>query len=114
MNLDATDIAVVGGGGTAGLTFMLGIVQRYVSPRLEAQRDRIISVEAEVKALDVKLDGLSKDIERSRSKSQEFTSFKIAEVHSKFEALLAKQGEDLSAIRAALAEIKGEMKARNS
>ena len=100
--MTGTEMAVLGGAGGGALTFVLGVVQRYVSPRLEA----------EARTADAKAETMMRDIEKSRSRSQEFTSLKIAEVHAKFEALMAKQGEDLSDIKAALAEIKGEMKAR--
>ena len=112
MSMTGTEMAVLGGAGGGALTFVLGVVQRYVSPRFEAQAERIARLEAEARTADAKAETMMRDIEKSRSRSQEFTSLKIAEVHAKFEALMAKQGEDLSDIKAALAEIKGEMKAR--
>lgn len=112
--MDPTDMAIVGTGGTAGLGFVLGVVQRYVQPRIDAMRDRISASEAAIVKLNDSLDVANKEKSEDIRKQQEFTSLKIAEVHNKLENLTQGLANDVTQIKSDLAYIKGELRGGRS
>lgn len=98
MHLDATDMAIVGGGGTAGLTFVLGVVQRYVGPRLEALRERIERLEADNKEM------------RERCDEFDITSRKErADLDARLTAKITHGHDRINPLEAAVARIQGKL-----
>ena len=110
MHMDGTDMAILGGGGTAALGFVLGVVQRYVGPRLEAMRDRLQRLETAVAAAADKLDAAERAQALGDLEGQKFTSLKIAEVHTKIEALFETQGRDIGEMKTTLARLEERIK----
>ena len=108
MNLDAGDIAVVGGGGTAALGFVLGVVTRYVSPRLSALSGRIEKLESGLGRVDEKHDLLLDRVKEGLLEQREITGKKVTEVLLKLDAELADLRMDISTVREGLGYLRGK------
>ena len=100
MHMDGGDIAVVTGGGAASLTFVLGVVQRYVGPRLDALRDRTKKLEAENAALQRRCDEIAENAAKARSELREHVGTIVTKAHDR-----------LNPIEASVSELKGELRA---
>jgi chromosome segregation ATPase len=83
MHLDGEDMAIVGGGGTAALGFVLGVVQRYVSPRLDALRERLAKVEADNEKLEKRLLDSEQDAHRLREDLDAKLTAKVTHLHDR-------------------------------
>lgn len=96
--MGADDFAVVGGGGTAALGFVLGVVQRYVAPRFEALRERVAKLEAENAALQTRCDTIAAESANERAKVRESAGVMVTKAHDR-----------INALEAATARIDGKM-----
>ena len=74
--MTGTDMALLGGGSTEALTFVLGVVQRYVSPRIEALRDRVAKIEERQADLDHQIDERKQRRSASSKSSRALRSLK--------------------------------------
>ena len=80
MSMDGGDLAILGGGGTAALGFVLGVVQRYVGPRLNAVRERLEKAEENLARIDEKHDALLDRMKAGLLEQREITGDVRAEL----------------------------------
>lgn len=108
MSLDAGDLAVVGGGTTAALGFVLGVVTRYVSPRLSALSDRVEKIESGIDRVDEKHDLLLERVKDGLLEQREVTGQKVTEVHLKVDSEVADLRKEISTVREGLGYLRGK------
>lgn len=83
MHLDGEDMAIVGGGGTAALGFVLGVVQRYLSPRLDALRERLAKAESDCEKLEQRLLDSETAANRLREELDAKLTAKVTHLHDR-------------------------------
>ena len=108
MQMDAGDLAVVGGGGTAALGFVLGVVQRYVGPRLAALRERVEKIETSIGRVDEKHDALLDKVKAGLLEQREITGHKVTEVHNKMDKELGDIRSEISKVRETVGYLRGK------
>ena len=99
MAMDGADIGIISGGGTAALGFVLGVVQRYVAPRLTALRERLDKLEERLYQMDKRQDELQDSLKAGLLEQREITGLKVTEAHIKLD-------KESAAIRAELAKVR--------
>tara|TARA_R110000796_G_scaffold27577_12_gene75966 strand:+ start:2414 stop:2791 length:378 start_codon:yes stop_codon:yes gene_type:complete len=116
--MTGTDMAIIGGGGTTALAFVLGVVQRYVGPRLDALKERVVKLEEANEKLE---DRLSRTIESggaARASLVTELTAKITHGHDRINPLealpdkvdgLARKCERIPDLAASVARIEGKM-----
>ena len=108
MSLDGGDLAILGGGGTAALGFVLGVVQRYVGPRLSALRERVEKVEAAVSRVDEKHDALLEKTKAGLLEQRDITGKKVTEVHNKMDKDMGALRSEVSKVRETVGYLRGK------
>jgi hypothetical protein len=106
--MDSGDIAILGGGGTAALGFVLGVVTRYVQPRLAALSDRISKIEVKLEKVDDGLDSLALGIQEGLLEQREVTGVKVTEVHVKLDSTASGLRNEISKLRESLGYLRGK------
>ena len=107
MPMDNGDLAILGGGGTAALGFVLGVVQRYVGPRLAALRERIEKLEISVSRIDEKHDSLLERMKGGLLEQREITGQKVTEVHNKMDKELGDIRAEIAKVRETVGYLRG-------
>ena len=107
MSMDGGDIAIISGGGTAALGFILGVVQRYVGPRLSALRERIEKAEKGLARIDEKHDLLLETMKGGLLEQREITGVKVTEVHNKVDKELGDIRAEIAKVRENLGYLRG-------
>ena len=106
--MDSGDMAIIGVGGTATLGFVLGVVTRYVQPRLSALSDRMTKVEAKVEKVDDSLAALALDMKEGLLEQREITGVKVTEVHVKLDLACSDLRGEISKVRESLGYLRGK------
>lgn len=108
MTMDGGDIALFGGGGTALLGFVVGVVTRYVGPRLAALSERVSKLEAKMEKVDDALGELALGVKSGLLEQREITGTKVTEVHTKLDSVAAELRTEISKVREALGYLRGK------
>ena len=108
--MDSGDIAIVGGGGTAALGFVLGVVTRYVQPRLAALSDRLEKIEVKIEKVDDGLALLALGVKEGLLEQREITGIKVTEVHVKLDGTASELRSEISKVREGLGYLRGKSK----
>lgn len=108
MTMDTGDMAIVGGGGTAALGFVLGVVTRYVQPRLASIRQRIDKLDQRLDKLDEKHDELLNLCKSGLLEQREITGVKVTEVHGKVDKEIGAVRAELAKVRETLGYLRGK------
>ncbi len=106
--MDAGDAAIIGSGGTAALGFVLGVVQRYVQPRLRAITERLDRLDEQVVKLDEKHDQLLELCKSGLLEQREVTGVKVTEVHNKVDKELGDIRSEISKVRETVGYLRGK------
>tara|TARA_R100001594_G_scaffold76560_2_gene111181 strand:+ start:125 stop:463 length:339 start_codon:yes stop_codon:yes gene_type:complete len=106
--MDGGDLAILGGGGTAALGFVLGVVQRYVGPRLNAVRERLEKAEENLARIDEKHDALLDRMKAGLLEQREITGVKVTEVHLKMDKELGDVRAELAKVRETVGYLRGK------
>lgn len=110
MSMDPGDMAIIGGGGTAALGFVLGVVTRYVQPRLSALSDRLEKIELKIEKVDDGLAALALGIKEGLLEQREITGTKVTEVHVKLDGTASDLRSEISKVREDLGYLRGKSK----
>ncbi|QDP55297.1 MAG: hypothetical protein Unbinned400contig1002_27 [Prokaryotic dsDNA virus sp.] len=108
MAMDSGDVAIIGGGGTAALGFVLGVVTRYVQPRLLAISDRLDKLEARSEKIDDAVDELALTLKSGLLQQREITGTKVTEVHVKLDSTASQLRAEISKVRESLGYLRGK------
>ena len=108
MSMDSGDLAILGGGGTAALGFVLGVVTRYVQPRLLAISDRLDKIEVRTEKIDDAVDALGLSIKEGLLEQREITGIKVTEVHVKLDLAASELRNEISKVRESLGYLRGK------
>ena len=106
--MDAGDIAILGGGSTATMGFVLGVVTRYVQPRLRAISDRLDKIEIRTEKIDDAVDALGLSIKEGLLEQREITGTKVTEVHVKLDQAASELRNEISKVRESLGYLRGK------
>tara|TARA_R100000808_G_scaffold23301_1_gene51556 strand:- start:1132 stop:1482 length:351 start_codon:yes stop_codon:yes gene_type:complete len=106
--MDGGDLAIMGGGGAAATGFVVGVVTRYVQPRLAALRERVEKLETKIEKLDDAADALALAIKEGLLEQREITGTKVTEVHVKLDSAASELRTEISKVRESLGYLRGK------
>ena len=105
--MDGGDIAIIGSGGTAALGFVVGVVTRYVQPRLASLQQRIDKIDKQLDRIDEKHDELLSLCKSGLLEQREVTGHKVTEVHAKLDKEIGAVRDEIAKMRETLGYLRG-------